>query len=123
MVALFGAVAGKEHAAMLRILASTFDQIIITTPGTFKESNVHELLRLCEAAGGTCELRPDPEEAFRRALGSPADDASVTDRGARDREANSWTRDPALIVVTGSFYLVGELRRIIQSRRDAQEDV
>ena len=111
MVVLFGAVAGKEHAAMLRILADTFHRIIITTPGTFKESNVHELLRLCQAVGGTCELRVDPEDALRNALPSPA-----------EKEANATSGDRTLIVVTGSFYLVGEVRRIIQSRRGAWED-
>lgn len=91
-VLVFGSVSGKGHREMLRLLSPGFAQVIISRPGTFKASDVEELYRVCMEVGAEC---------------SRCDDM-------RDALASARAPDPRLIVVTGSFHLVGEARRVLQ---------
>jgi len=99
-VVIFGAVSGKDHDGMLRELASTFSRIIIARPGTFKKSDTAALNALCISLGGDCELHDDPIDALALARGGRA----------------------GLIVVTGSFYLVGEIRAHLRREGLFSED-
>jgi dihydrofolate synthase/folylpolyglutamate synthase len=77
---------------MAEILSPHFSRIIITTPGTFKKSNLAGLHKIFgERTGDTTELLliPDTAAAVKRAL--------------EDR------RGPVL--GTGSFYLAAEIRK------------
>lgn len=98
-VTVFGAVAGKRHADMLAILTECFARVFVTTPGTFKASDPHRLYRLCLLAAGSCSLVLEPDRAFEAAIRT----------------------SPGLLVVCGSFYLVGEVRSRISSRVRAGE--
>jgi len=104
-VVVFGAVSGKDHEGMLRELASTFSRIIIAQPGTFKKSDTASLHALCVSVGGACELHDDPAGALALAHASLADRAPV---GVGP--ASGGPTETGLIVVAGSFYLVGEVR-------------
>jgi dihydrofolate synthase / folylpolyglutamate synthase len=95
-VLVFGSVAGKRPADMARILAPAFPHVIVTTPGTFKESDPRETWELFHALRPATELEPDPARALARAL-----------------ELSGGTRP---ILVTGSFYLLGEIRRALSAR-------
>jgi dihydrofolate synthase/folylpolyglutamate synthase len=90
-VLIFGAVEGKNHRAMIETLISTFPKIIVSKPGTFKPSDTEGLTRLCQDAGGECLLKDDMGDAI----------------------AHARSLDPGIIVVTGSFYLVGEARSVL----------
>jgi dihydrofolate synthase / folylpolyglutamate synthase len=92
-IVIFGSVRGKKHETMLRSLVAAFATIVITRPGSFKESRPQELYDACVAAGGECTLAVEPADALARA-----------------RESN-----PALLVVCGSFYLVGEVRPMVRA--------
>jgi dihydrofolate synthase/folylpolyglutamate synthase len=95
-VLLFGSVAGKRPQEMARILAPAFAHIVITTPGTFKESDPEDLLRIFASESPGAELESDPARALDRAL------------------ELSQGRLPVL--VTGSFYLLGEIKNALAGR-------
>ena len=97
-VAVFGSVTGKNHASMLAHLVAAFSRIVITRPGTFKPSDLFELRDTCRDLGGACEICVDTDEAL----------------AAARRPAHGIAA--GLIVVTGSFYLVGEARRRLPAR-------
>jgi dihydrofolate synthase / folylpolyglutamate synthase len=92
-VLLFGSVAGKNPRAMASILGPSFSRIVISTPGTFKESNPAAVAEIFREFSGAVELEKDPAEALKRA-----------------RSLSDGTRP---ILVTGSFYMVSEIRRLI----------
>lgn len=104
-VVIFGAVSGKDHEGMLRELASTFSRIIIAQPGTFKKSDTSSLHALCVSLGGACELHDDPVGALALAHSLLAHRPPVT-----EAPVNAGPAEAGLIVVAGSFYLVGEVR-------------
>lgn len=86
---IFGAVAGKNIDGMIEIIANDFDKIIVSTPGTFKESNINEIYRKFLKYKAV-KLIPDPSKALEQA------------RLNRDK-----------ILVTGSFYMAGEIGKLL----------
>ena len=92
-VAVFGSVRGKDHVSMLTLLAASFPRIVVTRPGTFKESDLDALARACRDAGAVCRAAATVEEALEEAAREPV----------------------GLIVVCGSFYLVGEARSTLRT--------
>jgi dihydrofolate synthase / folylpolyglutamate synthase len=91
-VLLFGSVAGKNPDAMAAILAPAFSSIVISTPGTFKESDPRGVAALFGARNPATFLEPDPARALAR---------------ARELAAGRP------VLVTGSFYMVAEIRRLL----------
>lgn len=87
-VLVFGSVVGKKVEAMAKILAPAFDRIIVTTPGTFKESRPSEVADVFRRLNPSTELVLDPGDALNVA----------------------YAAGNAPILVTGSFYLVGAIR-------------
>jgi dihydrofolate synthase/folylpolyglutamate synthase len=101
-ILIFGCAAGKNAEAMAEILAPHFSRVIITSPGTFKKSNLEELYRIfSEKIWGGTELLliPGTAEAVERAL-----------EGKR------------AILGTGSFYLAAEIRKHILNRQAQGQD-
>jgi dihydrofolate synthase/folylpolyglutamate synthase len=92
---LFGAVAGKRSREMAAILAPAFSRVIITTPGSFKPSDPKDLYALFKALNPDTLLIENTAAAFARA------------------KAEAETRGPLL--VTGSFYLAGEIRSLARA--------
>jgi dihydrofolate synthase/folylpolyglutamate synthase len=92
-VLLFGSVAGKRPREMASILAHRFPRIIISTPGTFKESDPEQVFEIFHAMNPGTLLEKEPEAALRRA-----------------RQEAGGERP---ILVTGSFYMVAEVRRLL----------
>lgn len=86
---IFGAVTGKNIASMVKIVADNFDEIIVSTPGYFKESNIEMIYREFQKYKDV-KLIPSPKEAleYSRTL---------------NRE----------ILVTGSFYMAGEIAKLL----------
>jgi dihydrofolate synthase/folylpolyglutamate synthase len=92
-ILIFGSVSGKKPKEMADILAPAFTRIIISTPGTFKESNPQEVAEIFRGRNPATVLEKDPAKALRQ---------------AREESAG---RMP--ILVTGSFYMVSEVRKLL----------
>jgi dihydrofolate synthase/folylpolyglutamate synthase len=90
-VLVFGSVAGKKPREMAEILAPAFRRIVISTPGTFKESDPEAVARIFAERNPETILVRDPREALRA-----AEDAA----------------GQSPILVTGSFYMIAEIRRL-----------
>ncbi len=92
-VLIFGSVAGKNPEEMADVLAPAFTRIVVSTPGTFKESDPEAVARIFSALNHRTVLVRDPREALRAA--EEASDGKIP------------------ILVTGSFYMIAEIRRLI----------
>jgi dihydrofolate synthase/folylpolyglutamate synthase len=92
-ILLFGSVSGKRPREMAAILAPAFSRVIISTPGTFKESDPAEVAGIFRSFNPATTLERDPARALRRA-----------------REESGATRP---ILVTGSFYMVAEIGKLL----------
>jgi dihydrofolate synthase/folylpolyglutamate synthase len=90
-VLLFGAARGKKIAEMAAVLAPVFRRVVITTPGSFKQSDPEETHRLFRALCPSARLEADTGAALALAL------------------ELAEGRRPLLVL--GSFYLAGEVRR------------
>lgn len=90
---IFGAVEDKDHTHMIEAILPAFDTIIVTTPGTFKKSDPKRLFELIVSMA---------REKTVFFVAEPAQALSL---------ARSLTPDDAAILVAGSFYLAGEIRK------------
>ncbi|NOY08448.1 MAG: bifunctional folylpolyglutamate synthase/dihydrofolate synthase [Spirochaetes bacterium] len=101
-VLIFGSVKDKNHREMAKLLYPYFRNIIVSTPGAFKESDPEKVHSAFTKHFPEAELITDPAEALSRALlltGS--------------MEIREEMLPP--ILVTGSFYMVAEIRRLLSS--------
>ena len=92
-VLLFGSVSGKKPQEMAAILAPAFSSVVISTPGTFKESNPVSVAEIFRGYNPATTLVRDPAAALATA-----------------REQAAGTRT---ILVTGSFYMIAEIGRLL----------
>jgi dihydrofolate synthase/folylpolyglutamate synthase len=92
-VLLFAAAAGKKIPEMAAILAPAFREVVVTTPGTFRESNAREVGEAFKRLNPNTLLIPDTARALARA-----------------RELAGPERP---LLVTGSFYLAGLVRETL----------
>ena len=93
-VLIFGCAANKRHDAMAELLAPHFSHCVIARPGTFKQSEPERIL-----------------ESFRRYLAEPRCELILEAEPALRRAVELARRTPArAVLVTGSFYLVSEIR-------------
>jgi len=88
-ILLFACAHDKHHQEIAEILYRFFDEIIITRPGTFKQSDPSAVFSSFSALSQKCELIESTEEAMLRATTNAA-------------------KKKASILVTGSFYLCAE---------------
>jgi dihydrofolate synthase/folylpolyglutamate synthase len=88
-ILLFACAHDKHHREMAEILCGFFDEIIITRPGTFKQSDPSAVFSSFSTLSQKCELIESTEEAIVHA----------TTEAAEKR---------ASLLVTGSFYLCAE---------------
>ncbi|MCG8478000.1 MAG: hypothetical protein MI724_02815 [Spirochaetales bacterium] len=94
---IIGIVAGKNVEGIARALSSVASRFIVSRPGSFKPGDPVEVTRRIEACGFGVEREEDPRRALDRAR-------TVRDAG-KSREAP--------VLVTGSFYMVAEIRRLV----------
>lgn len=94
LIVVFGVMSDKRYRTMLSLLAALADTIILTEPPSQGDRTLHLSGRevwLPEGRGTAFEVVPDPEKALRRARElANADD---------------------LVLVAGSLYLVGAVKR------------
>jgi dihydrofolate synthase/folylpolyglutamate synthase len=96
-VLLFAAVCGKKYAAMAEILAPLFDHVIVSTPGTFKQSDPAGVCAAFRAVHPRVTLREDPAAALR--------------------EAVERAEGVHPIVVTGSYYFIAEIKKAMKKKK------
>ncbi len=92
-VCIFASVLGKDIEHMSSIITDNFEKVIISRPGTYKKSDLDEIYRLMK--GKLCDngvyMISDNGQALEKALNFPGP-----------------------ILITGSFYLTGELLSIVK---------
>ena len=93
---LFGCVAGKKVKEMAKTILNSgiFDEIYLTKPGSFKESDLGQISKAFSPSQKIKLVSPDYEDVIKKALSS-----------------SSRTNTP--LIVLGSFYLAGEVRKLI----------
>jgi dihydrofolate synthase / folylpolyglutamate synthase len=95
-VLLFGSVSGKRPREMAEVLAPAFERIVISRPNAFKPSDPQEVWATFRKLHEGVELAEDPARALDR---------------ARELAAGRP------ILVTGSFYMVSEIRALLPGVR------
>jgi dihydrofolate synthase/folylpolyglutamate synthase len=96
---VFGAVRDKAHREMLQAIATGFSRVVIARPGEFKPSDLDELTRIAGELGLEAIRADETADAIERAC--------------------ALAGPEGLIVVTGSFYLVGRARTLLRERPEA----
>jgi dihydrofolate synthase/folylpolyglutamate synthase len=96
-VLLFGCAKDKQVEAMAAILAADFDRVIVTMPGTFKESDIDMMAEAFRQSGMNVVVVNDTLQAIEMALA----------------EASARALP---VLVTGSFYLCARLARVLQDQ-------
>ncbi|MCG8453789.1 MAG: bifunctional folylpolyglutamate synthase/dihydrofolate synthase [Spirochaetales bacterium] len=94
-ILLFGCALGKNHRAMAKILTQGkhgFQDVVVSTPGTFKPSNPPEVAQSFQKYGAKVQLIPQPQKAWERVL--------------------SLSQGNRPILVTGSFFMAGEIAKL-----------
>ncbi len=94
---IIGIVAGKNVEGIARAFSSVASCFIVSRPGHFKPGDPAEVTRRIAACGFDVELEEEPRSALEKA------------RTARDSEGNRELP----ILVSGSFYMVAEIRRLV----------
>jgi dihydrofolate synthase / folylpolyglutamate synthase len=103
-VAVVALAADKDAAGFLTELKARASAIVLTEPPSASRGRpAAELAALAASLGLKCEAEPEPERAFRRGVALAA-------------EVKAW------LLVTGSLYLVGALRRAAGGNDDLRAD-
>ena len=102
-ILIFGSVIGKNPADMAGHLVPYFDAVIISTPGSFKESEPDTLYEMFKKLHGNTQLELLPHKALEKAM------------------KLSGGKKP--ILVTGSFYMISEIRKELMEADDEHQMV
>lgn len=94
-VAIYGALLDKDHQHMCEVMEHSFDHIIVSTPGTWRKSDIAQIARIFQqqAPGKDIRLIPDNKEALET--------------------AKELAGTKGSILVCGSFYLCGAIRSLV----------
>lgn len=92
VVAVIGMLADKDVAGVLDILLPVFSQVIATRPQSERAISAEDLAEMIRQRGREAIVEPDIKQAVEKAL--------------------SIVKDDEMVVATGSFYLIGEVRKI-----------
>ena len=95
-ICIFGAVSGKNHLAMAKLVLSAFDTVVISRPGSFKKNDpkaLYELVLSLKEPSQTVVLLEDASEALSYCL--------------------SHTSENEGILAAGSFYLAGAIKEAL----------
>jgi len=93
LIVVFGVLDDKKYGDMIKMLCSLADEVIITRPKTERAVSPGILLPVVKRYGMTAEVIENPAHALGKAMNAADPDD--------------------LICVTGSLYLVGEIRGIL----------
>jgi dihydrofolate synthase/folylpolyglutamate synthase len=91
-ILLFGCAADKDSAAMAKEIAGHFNQVIITTPGSFKRS--------------------DPPRVFKIFKEQKIPCMAIYNEKAAYKKARELAGDRGILLITGSFFLISEIKSL-----------
>ncbi|MCK5153740.1 MAG: bifunctional folylpolyglutamate synthase/dihydrofolate synthase [Spirochaetales bacterium] len=92
-ILIFGSVADKNPSEMAKLLSPHFNKIIISTPGTFKESYPEDVFDIFSKHHKNVKLIKNPEDAYSYSM--------------------ELSNKKLPILIAGSFYMVSEIRKLI----------
>jgi dihydrofolate synthase/folylpolyglutamate synthase len=95
LIFIFGVLKDKDYKAMLKKLLPLGDRLILTSPDTERAMPPETLLPVAKQYLRKIEVVKNPREALKRAL-------SIADQDD-------------LICITGSLYIVGEIKRVFST--------
>ena len=101
-VLLFGSVAGKKTNQMARLLVPCFTEIIISKPNSFKESDPEAVYALFKSMHASVRLQKNPIRALETAI--------------------KLSHGSSPILVTGSFYMISEIRPYLMKMSRGKKD-
>ncbi|MEG0774938.1 folylpolyglutamate synthase/dihydrofolate synthase family protein [Clostridium sp.] len=94
LVLILGILADKQVKEMIRTIAPKAHKVIAVTPNSERAELAEDLSKEIQNHGVDCEAIEDYKEAYKRAL--------------------SYCDEGDLLLVSGSLYMIGDMRRIIR---------
>ena len=109
-ILLFGCAGGKNSEGMAEALLPYFSTAIITSLGTFRESDPEAVYgAFCRAAGSA------PCDSARSGCSRPFVSLVPDTKSAFDKTVRAASEKKLPVLVCGSFYLAGEITRYVRS--------
>jgi dihydrofolate synthase/folylpolyglutamate synthase len=112
IIFVFGAMRDKAIREITEILFPLAERVIATSADNPRSASPEEIQGSAERTGTEIELAGDVPSAIGRAINLALSDGSV--RAARDGQPPTAETN-AVVVVTGSIYVVGEAMKTLQS--------
>ncbi|NMM63181.1 bifunctional folylpolyglutamate synthase/dihydrofolate synthase [Clostridium sp. P21] len=94
MILILGILADKEVEKMVGTIAPMAEKIIAVTPDSYRAENANELEKVIKKYNSNCESKDNYEEAYKTAL--------------------SYLEEEDILVISGSLYMIGGMRKIIR---------
>ncbi len=95
---LFGCAADKDVNEISRLFKGRFNKVFLTKPGNVKACDITQMKKAFDTAGINYDCNEDYEIQIKKALDSSSQNGSV-------------------LLVTGSFYLVSETKKILNQHK------
>ena len=96
IILILGILADKQVEEMIKTIVPKVNRVITVTPNSARAELAEELKVQVEKYTTNCEAIEDYEQAYKKAL--------------------SYCSDEDLLLVSGSLYMVGDMRRIIRNK-------
>jgi dihydrofolate synthase/folylpolyglutamate synthase len=118
LIFVFGAMRDKAISEMAEILFPTAERVIVTRPGNPRSASPQEILQAASRTGAEIEAISNVAAALQRARDYAGIERAHVATGpwAVEQSAASGISGRAVIVVTGSIYLVGEAKQALGHR-------
>lgn len=94
MILILGILADKEVDKMVNTIVPLADRIIAVTPNSDRAENAEELKNIIQEYNARCEAVENYKDAYKLAL--------------------SYCEDDDLLLISGSLYMIGDMRKIIK---------
>lgn len=95
MILILGILADKEVDTMVKTIVPLAERVIAVTPNDVRGEEANKLKTIIEKYNSNCEAFDNYGEAYRKAL--------------------MYCREEDLILISGSLYMVGDMRKIIKN--------
>lgn len=96
LILIMGILSDKQVEEMVKVITSEASNIITVTPPSYRAENSSELVEIIKKYNSNCEAIEDYKEAYAKAL--------------------SYANEDDLVLICGSLYMVGEMRKTIRNQ-------
>lgn len=96
LILILGILADKQVSKMTSVITPAADRVICVTPNSVRSEDAFKLKKIAELYNKNCEAFQDYREAYARAL--------------------YYAEDEDIVLVSGSLYMIGDMRKIINSK-------